>query len=126
MIPTLFPCSEPFALEIGEFSVKIRRKLVGEHRPFPMYGEADVDLTSNVLAGCDEDEGQCAAVGPRASDVSCAFSSALPTSSCVADYFDDRVSPAEVCWIEVQVAALDGTLIATFKPHWSMLQPHQR
>ena len=39
---------------------------------------------------------------------------------------DDRVSPAEVCWLEVQVAAMDGSLVATFKPHWSKMPLHQR
>jgi hypothetical protein len=45
-------------LEIGEFSVKMRRHLSGEHKPFPLFGEVDVQLDNNLDGEEQENEGK--------------------------------------------------------------------
>jgi hypothetical protein len=55
--------SAPFSLEIGEFSVKIRKKLSGFHRPFPQYGEVDVEFDENLDGEEQYDEGMSRRVG---------------------------------------------------------------
>lgn len=60
MLPPLVPrvCSAPFALDVGEFSVKLRKKMNGQSRPVCAVGNVDADFDENLDGEEQEREGE--------------------------------------------------------------------
>ncbi len=120
-------CSAPFPLEVGEFSVKIRRRLSGVHKPL-------FDIAETQAGGVVTVEGAQRALcvvlhaSLLCAGVACLSSlcCGLFTSDAMWGKPDGRVSPADVCWVDILMEAKDGYTVVTFKPHWSLLPISQR
>ncbi len=49
--------SSPFSLDVGEFSVKLRKRMSGPHKPFCVVGNIDADYDGNLDGEEQDDEG---------------------------------------------------------------------